>query len=84
MPRAGLTGKISFSFYGYDSKGDNKSSCTIELEVQELPSPEKFTDVGTSYSWAAASVEFLAAQGVAQGSNGKYRPSAYITRGDFS
>lgn len=83
VPRAGLTGKISFSFYGYDSKGDNKKLCTIELEVQELTKSEEFTDVGTSYSWAAASVEFLAAQGVAQGSNGKYRPSAYITRGDF-
>ena len=83
VPRAGLTGKISFSFYGYDSQGDNKKLCTIELEVQELTKSEEFTDVGTSYSWAAASVEFLAAQGVAQGSNGKYRPSAYITRGDF-
>ena len=83
VPRAGLTGKISFSFYGYDSQGDNKKLCTIELEVQELTKSEEFSDVGTSYSWAAASVEFLAAQGVAQGSNGKYRPTANITRGDF-
>ena len=83
VPRAGLTGKISFSFYGYDSQGDNKKLCTIELEVQELTKSEEFTDVGTSYAWAAASVEFLAAQGIAQGSNGKYRPAANITRGDF-
>ena len=83
VPRAGLTGKISFSFYGYDSKGDNKKLCTIELEVQELTKSKEFSDVGTSYSWAAASVEFLAAQGVAQGSNGKYKPTANITRGDF-
>ena len=83
VPRAGLTGKISFSFYGYDSQGDNKKLCTIELEVQELTKSKEFSDVGTSYSWAAASVEFLASQGVAQGSNGKYKPASNITRGDF-
>ena len=83
VPRAGLYGEVTLYYYAYDASGNNEYKGTIALNVQQKTKSAEFSDVGTSYSWAADSVDFLSYEGVAQGSNGKYRPTANITRGDF-
>lgn len=83
VPRAGLYGEVTLYYYAYDASGNNEYKGTIVLNVQQKTKSAEFSDVGTSYSWAADSVDFLSYEGVAQGSGGKYRPTANITRGDF-
>lgn len=83
VPRAGLYGEVTLYYKAYSANGNNEYSGTIVLNVKQKTKSAEFSDVGTSYSWAADSVDFLSYEGVAQGSNGKYRPTANITRGDF-
>lgn len=83
VPRAGLYGEVTLYYYAYDASGNNEYKGTIVLNVQQKTKSAEFSDVGTSYSWAADSVDFLSYEGVAQGSGGKYNPSSNITRGDF-
>ena len=83
VPRAGLYGEVTLYYKAYNASATKEYSGTIVLNVQQKTKSAEFSDVGTSYSWAADSVDFLNYEGIAEGSNGKYRPSAYITRGDF-
>lgn len=83
VPRAGLYGEVTLYYKAYNASATKEYSGTIVLNVQQKTKSAEFSDVGTSYSWAADSVDFLSYEGVAQGSNGKYRPTANITRGDF-
>ena len=83
VPRAGLYGEVTLYYKAYNASATKEYSGTIVLNVKQKTKSAEFSDVGTSYSWAADSVDFLSYEGIAQGSNGKYRPSAYITRGDF-
>lgn len=83
VPRAGLYGEVTLYYKAYNASATKEYSGTIVLNVRQKTKSAEFSDVGTSLSWAADSVDFLSYEGVAQGSNGKYRPSAYITRGDF-
>ena len=83
VPRAGLYGEVTLYYKAYNAGATKEYSGTIVLNVQQKTKSAEFSDVGTSYSWAADSVDFLSYEGVAEGSNGKYRPSANITRGDF-
>lgn len=83
VPRAGLYGEVTLYYYAYDASGNNEYKGTIVLNVQQKTKSAEFSDVGTSLSWAADSVDFLSYEGVAQGSGGKYNPSSNITRGDF-
>ena len=83
VPRAGLYGEVTLFYKAYNASATKEYSGTIVLNVRQKTKSAEFSDVGTSYSWAADSVDFLSYEGVAQGSNGKYRPTANITRGDF-
>lgn len=83
VPRAGLYGEVTLYYYAYDASGNNEYKGTIVLNVQQKTKSAEFSDVGTSLSWAADSVDFLNYEGVAKGSGGKYNPSSNITRGDF-
>ena len=83
VPRAGLYGEVTLFYKAYNASATKEYSGTIVLNVRQKTKSAEFSDVGTSYSWAADSVDFLSYEGIAQGSNGKYRPTANITRGDF-
>lgn len=84
VPAAGYSGTISLKYTAYSSAGANAYSGTINYTVQTKNSSAVFSDVSASnYSWASDSVDFLYYEGTAQGSNGRYNPSANITRGDF-
>ena len=83
VPRAGLYGNVTIYYKAYSSNAFKEHSGTIVLNVRQKTKSAEFSDVGTSLSWAADSVDFLSYEGVAQGSNGKYNPSSNITRGDF-
>ena len=84
VPRAGLYGEVTIYYYAYDAAGNNEYKGTIVLNVKEKTASSEFKDVtSSSYSWAADSVDFLSYEGIAEGSNGKYKPASNITRGDF-
>lgn len=83
IPAAGFSGKIVLEFEACDEDGDNEWEGTITFNVTKKTKSAVFTDVTTSYSWAADSTDFLYYEGTAQGSNGKYNPASNITRGDF-
>ena len=83
VPRAGLYGEVTLYYKAYNASATKEYSGTIVLNVRQKTKSAEFSDVGTSLSWAADSVDFLSYEGVAQGSNGKYKPASNITRGDF-
>lgn len=83
IPAAGFTGTITLEYTAYSEDGDEKRDGTISFKVTSKSSSSVFSDVGTTYSWAADSVDFLYYEGIAQGSNNRYNPKANITRGDF-
>lgn len=84
VPRAGLYGEVTLYYKAYDVSGNNEYKGTIVLNVKEKTASSEFKDVtSSSYSWAADSVDFLNYEGIAEGSNGKYKPASNITRGDF-
>lgn len=84
IPAASYAGTISLKYTAYSSAGSNAYSGTINYTVQTKNASAVFSDVtATKYSWASDAVDFLYYEGTAQGSNGKYNPSANITRGDF-
>ena len=84
VPRAGLYGEVTLYYKAYNTGATKEYSGTIVLNVQQKTKSAEFSDVtASSYSWAADSVDFLSYEGIAQGSNGKYKPASNITRGDF-
>lgn len=84
IPAAGKTGKVTLSYTGYDKNGNNPYSGKIVLTVTAKTKSVTFTDVTTTYSWAADSIDFLYYEDVVNGtSSTKFGPSASITRGDF-
>ncbi len=83
IPAAGKTGKVTISYTGYDRDGKNAYSGKLVLTVTAKTKSAVFTDVTTTYSWAADAVDFLYYEDVVQGSGSKYNPKSSITRGDF-
>ena len=84
VPAAGFKGEVVLSYTAYDVNGNNDYAGVLRLNVTEKTKSECFNDVTVkNYSWASDSVDFLYYEGTAQGSNGKYNPSANITRRDF-
>ena len=84
IPAAGKSGQITLSYTAYDISGENPDTDVLILTVKTKSASAVFSDVNAkNYSWASDSVDFLYYEGTAQGSNGKYNPSANITRRDF-
>ena len=83
VPAAGFKGKLTISYTAYGAGNANQYKGYITYDVETLTASKVFNDVKGNYSWAADSADFLYYEGTAQGSNGKYNPSANITRGDF-
>lgn len=83
VPAAGFKGKLTLKYTAYSAGNANQYTGDITYDVETQTASKVFSDVKGSYSWAADSADFLYYEGTAQGSNGKYNPSANITRGDF-
>lgn len=83
VPRAGYTGRVSFSYMGYDRNGKNfTGSVTVSLGNNYFA--PHFTDMG-GHRWAQPAVEFLYSAGIVSGvGNRRYNPGSPITRGDFA
>ena len=57
IPRAGLYGKVTIQYTGYDVNGKNAYNGTITFNVTQKTKSAVFSDVtASSYSWAADSV----------------------------
>ncbi len=83
VPAAGFKGKLTLTYTAYNAGGASAYTGYITYDVETQTASKVFSDVKGNYSWAADSADFLYYEGTAQGSNGKYNPSANITRGDF-
>ena len=83
VPKSGYTGTVSISYTGYNTDGDAYVG-TVKVVVRGDERSQYFDDVGVSYSWASAAIDYLCRTGVVTGvAPGKYSPSASITRGNF-
>ena len=83
VPRVGYQGTVTLTYTGTDSQNR-----TYQGQVRIVVSPNTasayFTDVASSYGWAAPAVDFLYESGVVNGTGaGQFSPSRAITRGSF-
>ena len=83
LPKASFSGTATVSYTARDSAGGTYNG-TVNITVTPVTASATFTDVGTSYSWCAPSVDFLYRAGVVTGvDNTHYAPAQAISRGDF-
>lgn len=85
LPKAGFSGIAVLRYTGTDKDGLSYAG-TVEIAVTAPVVSAYFTDVGSNYSWAAASVDYLYQAGVVNGTDAthtRYAPAQNITRGDF-
>lgn len=83
VPKAGFSGTATLYYTGADKNG-NTYDGTIQIVVSAPSVSSNFSDVGTNYSWAAASIDYLYSTGVVTGINAtQFAPGNNITRGDF-
>ena len=84
VPKAGYQGQVSIPYTGYSTQGGSFSgSVTIDISSGYCATP--FYDVDGGWEWAKPSVEFLRYAGISNGySNGSFRPSRSISRGEFT
>ncbi len=83
VPKAGYSGTAIIHYVGRDTAGATYNG-TVEIVVSVPVASATFTDVGSSYSWAAPSVDFLYNLGVVTGTDAThFAPAKPITRGDF-
>ena len=82
VPRNTFQGVASLSYTGFSTSGEQVSG-RIDITVSNGGITSSFNDMG-GYSWATASVNYLASNGVINGiGNGNYGPSLNIHRCDF-
>lgn len=82
VPRNTFQGVASLSYTGFSTSGEQVSG-RIDITVSNGGITSSFNDMG-GYSWATASVNYLASNGVVNGiGNGNYGPSLNIHRCDF-
>jgi exopolysaccharide biosynthesis protein len=84
IPKAGYSGTTTIAYTGYDASGASYAG-TITIAVASKTASSVFSDVGDlGSSWAADSVDFLYAYGIAKGQgDGVFGASSRISRGDF-
>ncbi len=83
VPKAGFSGTVTLRYTGTD-KNEQTYNGTVEITVTAPTASANFADVGSNYSWAAPSVDFLYKAGVVTGTDRThYAPANNITRGDF-
>ena len=84
VPKAGYQGQVNIPYVGYDTQGGTFSgNVTIDLYNSYCATP--FYDVDSGWDWARPSVEFLRYAGISNGySDGSFRPSRSISRGEFT
>lgn len=82
VPRNTFQGVASLSYTGYSTSGEQVSG-RIDITVSNGGLTSSFNDMG-NHSWANASVNYLASNGVVNGiGNGNYGPGLNIHRCDF-
>ena len=82
VPKAGYQGTVRLAYTGTDSKGYTYSG-TVAITITPNTTSQYFGDLG-SYTWAAASIDYLYENQVVTGTGTRqYSPAAPVTRGDF-
>lgn len=79
----GYSGTVEIPYTGEDANGMSFSG-TVQIALTAVPATTRFSDMG-NFPWAAASVEYLFANGVVTGTSANsYSPQASTSRGDFA
>ena len=81
IPAADFIGTLTVNYTATNAGNSMPYEGTLTFTVQARTS-SVFTDM-KNHAWAIDSADFLYYDGIAQGSDGKYNPSANITRRDF-
>jgi hypothetical protein len=83
VPAADFSGTAYITFLGY-STGGTQFTGNIAIKVNGRSGSAYFSDVGSSYEWAAGAIDYLHDAGIVLGTGGnQYTPGAAMTRGDF-
>ncbi len=83
VPAAGYTGTSTISYVGYSVTGSAYTG-TVLIQVKTKTGSAYFSDVGSSYDWAAGAIDYLYEYGIVKGTGSKkFSPGADMTRGDF-
>lgn len=84
VPKAGYQGQVSIPYTGYNTTGGSFSG-NVVIDISNSYCATPFYDVDSGWEWAKPSVEFLRSAGISNGySNGSFRPSRSISRGEFT
>lgn len=84
VPKAGYQGQVSIPYTGYNTTGGSFNG-TVVINISNSYCATPFYDVDSGWEWAKSSVEFLRSAGITNGySDGSFRPSRSISRGEFT
>lgn len=84
VPKAGYQGQVSIPYTGYNTQGSSFSG-NVVIDISDRYCAAPFYDVDSDWEWARPSVEFLRSAGISNGySDGSFRPSRSISRGEFT
>ncbi|SHH78248.1 S-layer homology domain-containing protein [Sporobacter termitidis DSM 10068] len=83
VPAANYAGTVTITYTGTASGGGTYTG-KVNVKVNQKAGSRYFTDVGTSYDWAAGAIDYMYEAGVTTGTGGsQYGPGTSIARGDF-
>ena len=82
VPRVGYQGTVTLDYTGTDSNGKTYQG-QVRITITPNTLSSYFVDLG-NYTWAVASVDYLAGQGIISGTGRRtFSPGNPISRGDF-
>jgi len=80
VPYTNYVGDVTIPYTGYTSTGTAYTGKVI-ISIEDSQS---FSDIGTSYSWASAAIEYLYRENVVNGTGDDcFSPQNKVSRGDF-
>lgn len=84
VPKAGYQGQVNIPYTGYNTTGGSFSG-NVVIDISNSYCAAPFYDMGSGWEWAKPSVEFLRSAAITNGySDGSFRPSRSISRGEFT
>lgn len=84
VPKAGYQGQVNIPYTGYNTTGGSFSG-NVVIDISNSYCAAPFYDMGGGWEWAKPSVEFLRSAAITNGySDGSFRPSRSISRGEFT
>ncbi len=84
-PKAGKTGKVTFTYYAIDPMGNSSDPATVTIQVKKVKAPVTYADLaGSTLEYAAVRLaESGAYVGATTGNTRLFEKDTVLTRGEF-